>query len=169
MLTLREGSNTTWFIAVIKIPKILFAFSLVTGRTEPLHNCATKLFLPWYAWSFYLTIVCSWFIYHVFMPHTVNFSTPVLLIFLPSRCHCPQKMEKSKNSVNLLFSSKNMQQKEYFLTNFELVTTFFSQVLKWPGCLWASLFRLTDWFWIQSHAMHSVLKARLCFIPGITW
>lgn len=75
-------------------------------------------------------------------------------------------MEKSKNSMNLLlFSSKNMQ-KEYFLTNFELVTTFFSQVLRWPGCLWASLFCLIDWFWIQSHASALSSKSTALFYSG---
>lgn len=70
-------------IAIIKISKILFAFSLITGRTEPLLNCGTKLFLPLYAWNFYLNILCSWFIYHLCMPHTVTFSTPAFLIFYP--------------------------------------------------------------------------------------
>lgn len=114
LLTSREGSRATWFIAVIKISKILFAFSSVTERTEQSHSCAAKWFLPWYPWSFRMSSAYRWNIYPLNVPGTANFSTPQCLIFAPSRCHYPHywsfQVEKSENSVNLLLlSGKNLQ------------------------------------------------------------
>lgn len=90
----------------------------------------------------------------------------------PSLLHCPSffhfshcQVQKEKNPVNLFpFSSKNLQ-KEYFLSSFKLVTAFWIR-LRWPGCLWASLFCLIDWLWIQFHTSTLCSKSKALFYSG---